>query len=337
MRSSHNSSRQLLEQGQTKTFWISHTWQRSLQVQGLRQESVHYGTIILHKIGSCAVREVLIVLDKGWTGLLMGNSVTKVCSLAPARCRSSHPIERQTWLGSNVVTKHCKKKPINNQEGDETCLLVQRSSRFLKENKSWTGWACLCCSLGACVLSLVLIQRDFISALELEVCRVPHLGFVDLNWDPLLLLPLREEIRQDTVGRHSPSLFTAALQPEGRKQTSGGSGKEKRGDPENNRATSWPLSSARCLSTPRPPPVIFPPCLPACLPQLHLGADGGDKDECRPWNNKSASAERWPGSHRVLRSQGWVLLRRKDKQPLLGAFKKRLLMLWILTRVRTLV
>lgn len=40
---------------------------------------------------------------------LMGNSVTKVCSLTPACCHSSHPMEQQTWLGS-VLSQSSKKK-----------------------------------------------------------------------------------------------------------------------------------------------------------------------------------------------------------------------------------
>lgn len=58
---------------------------------------------------------------------------------------------------------------------------------------------------------MVLSQRERI----LEVCREPHLGFVDLNWDPLLLFPLQEEIRQDTVRGHSDSCLLRSRSPKG--------------------------------------------------------------------------------------------------------------------------
>lgn len=52
-----------------------------------------------------------------------------------------------------------------------------------------------------------------LSERELEVCRVPHLGFVDLKWDPLLVLRLHEETRQDTVRGHLRSCLLPPRSP----------------------------------------------------------------------------------------------------------------------------
>lgn len=71
----------------------------------------------------------------------------------------------------------------------------------------------------------------------------------------------------------------AEPQPEGRKQTSGGS--ERKSEVTLKTIGPLPGHTAVLRASPPPPqpsPVLFPPC----LVQLCLEADGGDKDECRP-------------------------------------------------------
>lgn len=108
-----------------------------------------------------------------------------------------------------------------------------------------------------------------------EFCRVPHLGVVDLEGDPLLPLALREETRQDTVRRRSRSCLLPPCRPEGeKKKTSGGSERKSKVTLK----TIGPLpghSAAECLShrSPLQPwAALFPP---PCLG--HLRSEAGTR------------------------------------------------------------
>lgn len=106
---------------------------------------------------------------------------------------------------------------------------------------------------------MALSQRERI----LEACRVPHLSFVDLNLDPLLLFPLHEENRQDTVRGHSDPCLLQSRSPEGRKQTFGGSERKS----EVTLKTIGPLPGHSAALRASPPPTPSPlPCffLPVC-------------------------------------------------------------------------
>lgn len=200
---------------------------------------------------------------------LMSNFVTKVRSLPPTIVPLC-PMAQQTWSGTMLSLSHSK-------PGRDKTWLMSINTLFSWYRSAWKNKESV--SLFFCHFSvhafplgyhMILFGIRIVWLLPLLVlcaCVVYRLTGATPQFVCLKCYSLSQSCswmwKSDKIqysSRRQGVLFIQDTQLEGREQTSGGTEREKRGEPENNRPASWPLDTAFCIFTSLS--LTFPPFLP---------------------------------------------------------------------------